>query len=118
LTDELGFIPTHQDGSCFRYEIPAAAAAVAQEEEEKEKEIRRANIVDVLCLPYRQKAVIGIGSVHHVEWRTPTDEQQKVLRMQEERQLAKGKTLPFTLLLLHGTYFMELKNEEELIART
>ena len=120
LTDELGFIPTHQDGSRFRYEIPTTttAAAVAQEEEEKEKEIRRANIVDVLCLPYRQKAVIGIGSVHHVEWRTPTDEQQKVLRMQEERQLAKGKTLPFTLLLLHGTYFMELKNEEDLIAQT
>ena len=116
LTDELGFIPTHQDGSRFRYEIPTAAAAVAQEEEEKE--IRGANIVDVLCLPYTQKAVIGIGSVHHVAWRTPTDEQQKVLRMQEERQLAKGKTLPFTLLLLHGTYFMELKNEEDLIAQT
>src|SRR5918994_364855 len=78
LTDELGFIPTHQDGSRFRYEIPTTTAAVAQEEEEKE--IRGANIVDVLCLPYTQKAVIGIGSVHHVAWRTPTDEQQKVLR--------------------------------------
>jgi hypothetical protein len=116
LTDELGFIPSRQYGSRFRYEIPAAVVVVAQEEEEKE--IRGANIVDVLCLPYTQKAVIGIGSVHHVAWRTPTDEQQKVLRMQEERQLAKGKTLPFTLLLLHGTYFMELKNEEDLIART
>jgi hypothetical protein len=119
LTDESGFIPSRQDGSRFRYEIPTAVVvAVAQEEEKEEKEIRGANIVDVLCLPYTQKAVIGIGSVHHVAWRTPTDEQQKVLRMQEERQLAKGKTLPFTLLLLHGTYFMELKNEEELIART
>jgi glyoxalase family protein len=79
LTDELGFIPSRQDGIHFRYEIPTAAAVVvvvvvvAQEEEEKE--IRGASIVDVLCLPYTQKAVIGIGSVHHVAWRAPTDEQ-------------------------------------------
>jgi hypothetical protein len=119
LTDELGFIPSRQYGSRFRYEIPTAVVVVVvAQEEEEEKETRGANIVDVLCLPYTQKAVIGIGSVHHVAWRTPTDEQQKVLRMQEERQLAKGKTLPFTLLLLHGTYFMKLKNEEDLIART
>jgi glyoxalase family protein len=73
LTDELGFIPTRHDGSRFRYEIHI------------EKSVRRedengANIVDVLCLPYTQQAVIGIGSVHHVAFRTPSEEQQKVLR--------------------------------------
>jgi glyoxalase family protein len=75
LTDELGFIPTHQDGIHFRYEIPAAAVVVVVAQEEEEKEIRGASIADVLCLPYTQKAVIGIGSVHHVAWRAPTDEQ-------------------------------------------
>ena len=74
LTDELGFRPTRQDGSRFRYEIPNGYAASPGEES------RGANIVDVLCLPYTQQTVIGIGSVHHVAWRTPTDEQQMVLR--------------------------------------
>ena len=38
------------------------------------------NIVDVLCLPYTQHGLLGVGTVHHVAWRTPTDEQQKMLR--------------------------------------
>jgi glyoxalase family protein len=76
LTDELGFIPTRQDGGRYRFEIAPRGSAVEREEEEA----RGASIVDVLCLPYTQQAVIGIGSVHHVAWRTPTDEQQKVLR--------------------------------------
>src|SRR6187200_1094039 len=62
LTDELGFIPTLQDGSRFRYEIPTTTAVSAFTQGE---EVRGgANIVDVLCLPYTQQAVIGIGSVH------------------------------------------------------
>jgi glyoxalase family protein len=77
LTDELGFVPTRHDGSRFRFEIPGIAYVVARA---GERERGRANIVDVLCLPYTPQAVIGIGSVHHVAWRTPTDEQQKVLR--------------------------------------
>ena len=62
LIDELGFIPTHQDGSRFRYEIPSKES-VSQRED-----IGGANIVDVLCLPYIQQAIIGIGSVHHVAY--------------------------------------------------
>jgi glyoxalase family protein len=73
LTDELGFTPTRQDGSRFRYEISNVDGINLGES-------GRANIVDVLCLPYKQKTVIGIGSVHHVAWRTPTDQQQMVLR--------------------------------------
>jgi glyoxalase family protein len=37
-------------------------------------------ILLMFFLPYKQQTVIGIGSVHHVAWRTPTDEQQIVLR--------------------------------------
>ena len=76
LTDDLGFIPTRQDGSRFRYEIPATYYITSVVSGRRSKR-RSANIVDVLCLPYTQQAVIGIGSVHHVAWRTPTDEQQK-----------------------------------------
>ena len=73
LIDELGFVSTQQDGSRFRYEIPIEYAR-------EEENIGGANIVDVLCLPYTQQAIIGIGSVHHVAYRTPSDKQQEVLR--------------------------------------
>ena len=46
LADELGFIPTRQDGSRFRYEIPT------RESHRRGEDDGGANIVDVLCLPY------------------------------------------------------------------
>jgi glyoxalase family protein len=114
LTDELGFIPTREDGSRFRYEIATTAAetsAVTQEEEEQQEiEERRgggrANIVDVLCLPYTQQAVIGIGSVHHVAWRTPTDEQQKILRHNIVRA-GLNATPVIDRFYFHSVYFRE-----------
>lgn len=78
LTDELGFIPARHEGGRFRYEIPAASTSPAGIQIEETGE--RANIVDVLCLPDRRQAVMGTGSVHHVAFRTPTDEQQNILR--------------------------------------
>jgi glyoxalase family protein len=94
LTDELGFMPTHQDGSRFRYEIPNG------------EESRGANIVDVLCLPYLQQAVVGIGSVHHVAWRTPTDEQQMVLRRNIVRA-GLNATPVIDRFYFHSVYFRE-----------
>jgi glyoxalase family protein len=73
LIDELGFVSTQQNGSRFRHEIP-------REYVSEEEDIGGASIVDVLCLPYTQQAIIGIGSVHHVAYRTPSDKQQQVLR--------------------------------------
>jgi glyoxalase family protein len=78
LTDELGFIPARHEGGRFRYEIPAASTSSAKVQVEETGE--GANIVDVLCLPDRRAAIMGTGSVHHVAFRTPTDEQQKILR--------------------------------------
>src|SRR4029079_16947924 len=74
LTDELGFIPARHEGGRFRYEIPAAAST-SPGRVQIEETGKRANIVDVLCLPDRRAAVMGTGSVHHVAFRTPTDEQ-------------------------------------------
>jgi glyoxalase family protein len=100
LTDELGFMPTHQDGSRFRYEIPNGDAASPGEES------RGANIVDVLCLPYKQQAAIGTGSVHHVAWRTPTDEQQMVLRRNIVRA-GLNATPVIDRFYFHSVYFRE-----------
>ena len=66
LEEELGFSLTGQEKSRFRYKIKNSEAG--------------ASIVDVLCLPYTPSGYIGIGTVHHVAFRTPTDEKQKVLR--------------------------------------
>jgi glyoxalase family protein len=105
LTDELGFIPARHEGGRFRYEIPAAAStspARVQVEETGE----RANIVDVLCLPDRRQAVMGTGSVHHVAFRTPTDEQQKILR----RNIVKAgldATPVIDRFYFHSVYFRE-----------
>lgn len=65
-----------------------------------------ANIVDVLCLPYTQQAIIGIGSVHHVAYRTPSDEQQKVLR-QNIVKAGLNSTPVIDRFYFHSVYFRE-----------
>ena len=101
LTDELGFNPTRHEGSRFRYEIPTSALSSTINQEGG-----GAKIVDVLCLPYTQQAVIGIGSVHHVAWRTPTDEQQKVLRRNIIRA-GLNATPVIDRFYFHSVYFRE-----------
>jgi glyoxalase family protein len=104
LTDELGFVLTHQDANRFRYEIPTTTSS--NQKKEEEKNVRGANIVDVVCLPYTWQAAIGIGSVHHVAWRTPTDEQQKVLR----KNIVKAglnATPVIDRVYFHSVYFHE-----------
>ena len=100
LIDELGFIPTHGDGNRFRYEIPAEESA------REGQYLGGANIVDVLCLPYTQQAIIGIGSVHHVAYRTPSDKQQQVLR-QSVVKAGLNATPVIDRFYFHSVYFQE-----------
>lgn len=37
-------------------------------------------MVDVLCAPDRRHGSLGAGTVHHIAWRTPNDEQQRAWR--------------------------------------
>jgi glyoxalase family protein len=99
LINELGFVSTQQDGSRFRYEIPSKESAL-------EEDMGGANIVDVLCLPYTQQAVIGIGSVHHVAYRTPSDKQQQVLRQSIVRA-GLNATPVIDRFYFHSVYFQE-----------
>jgi glyoxalase family protein len=99
LTDELGFVPTHKDGSRFRYEIPSRESA-------GKEDIDGASIVDVMCLPYTQQANIGIGSVHHVAYRTPSDKQQQVLR-QSIVKAGLNATPVIDRFYFHSVYFQE-----------
>ena len=38
------------------------------------------SIVDIICLPYSHRGTSGPGTVHHVAWRTPTNENQAEIR--------------------------------------
>jgi glyoxalase family protein len=106
LTKELGFLPTRQDGSRFRYEISTTASSSTSNDKEEDVGVRGAKIVDVLCLPYTQQALIGIGSVHHVAFRTPTDEQQLVLRRNIVRARLNA-TPVIDRFYFHSVYFRE-----------
>jgi len=107
LTNELGFVPTRQDGSRFRYEIPTAKSSYSAKVNKEEWGLQGgAKIVDVLCLPYTQQGVIGIGSVHHVAFRTPTDAQQQVLRHKLVRARLNA-TPVIDRFYFHSVYFRE-----------
>ena len=104
MTDELGFIHTREEGSRFRYEIPTSSSSAASGQ--GEVVIGGARIVDVLCLPYAREAVIGTGSVHHVAWRTPSDEQQKIMRHKIVRS-GLNATPVIDRFYFHSVYFRE-----------
>ncbi len=106
LTNELGFVPTSQDGNRFRYEIPNTLSSSLNQRKEEEENARGANIVDVLYLPHTWQATIGIGSVHHVAWRTPSDEQQIVLR-KNIIKAGLNATPVIDRLYFHSVYFHE-----------
>ena len=105
LTNELGFKLIGQDGSRFRFQIRAAKVDDAGRNNSKD-EYLGSDIVDVLCLPNTQYGMIGVGTVHHVAWRTPTDEQQRVLR---DRIVKAGlNATPFIdRTYFHSVYFQE-----------
>ena len=62
LTETLGFQLLSEEGNRARY--------VAGEH-------GTSRTVDLLTLPDLAQGTVGVGSVHHVAWRTPTDAQQK-----------------------------------------
>ncbi len=73
---------------------------------EEKQIVGGARIVDVLCIPDTQRAEIGIGSVHHVAWRTPTDLQQKILR-QNIVKVGLNATPVIDRFYFHSVYFRE-----------
>jgi glyoxalase family protein len=61
LTETLGFRLIDSQGNHFRYAVASGGTG---------------SIVDVLCLPAGKAGRVSVGTVHHVAWRTPTNEQQ------------------------------------------
>ena len=98
LTDVLGFNLIREEGSRCRFQFPKKQREV--------KESDGANIVDVLCLPYTSRGYVGVDTVHHIAWRTPTDEQQKRLRSKVV-QAGLNATPVIDRAYFHSVYFRE-----------
>jgi glyoxalase family protein len=98
LTDVLGFHLVGEEGSRCRFQI--------SKKQRNDNEDVGANIVDVLCPPYTSRGYVGVGTVHHIAWRTPTDEQQKRLR---SKIVAAGlnATPVIDRVYFHSVYFRE-----------
>ncbi len=91
LTEVLGFRPLVEAGNRFRYEVGAGGLGT---------------LVDLLSLPEAPPGRVAVGSVHHVAWRTPNDEQQAAWREQlAERGL--NVTPVMDRQYFHSIYFRE-----------
>jgi glyoxalase family protein len=91
LTEMLGFELIGTEGDRSRYRIDNDGLAT---------------LVDVLHLPALTRGTIAVGSVHHVAWRTPSDEQQLVWR---EKLLSSGINVTKVMdrQYFHSIYFNE-----------
>ncbi len=91
LTETLGFRLFDTKGNHFRYAVCSGGSGA---------------IVDVLCAPAGRAGRVAVGTVHHVAWRTPTDEQQlQWRRMLNSRQY--NVTPIIDRKYFHSIYFRE-----------
>ncbi len=91
LTETMGFNLIKQEGNRFRYAVRSGGPGA---------------LVDLLCQPDARPGAVSVGTVHHVAWRTPDDEQQKKWR--EELVEAGLNVRPvIDRKYFHSIYFRE-----------
>ncbi len=96
VLNELGYKMVENEGNRFRFQIESSQSAIAT----------GAKILDVLCLPYTPHGMIGIGTVHHIAFRTQSDENQKSVR----KNIIKMGLNPTPIIdrtYFHSVYFRE-----------
>lgn len=91
LTKTLGFARVQEHGGRFRYSVGSGLPGT---------------IVDLICAPEGRPGRVGVGTVHHVAWRTPTDEQQVTWR-ETIRELHYDVTPVIDRTYFHSIYFRE-----------
>jgi catechol 2,3-dioxygenase-like lactoylglutathione lyase family enzyme len=91
LTETLGFRSRSSENNVIRYEVGEGGPGA---------------YVDVRCAPGLRRGLVAAGTVHHVAWRTPNDEQQ-----QAWRGTLAGLDLNITPVMdrkyFHSIYFRE-----------
>ncbi len=87
LTENMGFSKIKNEGNRFRFEIKDKEEKIITLDDNYSNKQKRgldvlgsASIVDLVCLPLTQRGSMGVGTVHHIAWRTPTDDSQLDMR--------------------------------------
>jgi glyoxalase family protein len=91
FTSTLGFKRVQEKGARFRY---AASDGLP------------GTMVDLVCAPEGRPGRVAVGTVHHVAWRTPTNEQQQKWR-ETLRDLQYNVTPIIDRTYFHSIYFRE-----------
>ena len=93
ILNELGYKMIENEGNRFRFQNIYSKSTGAK-------------VLDVLCLPYTHSGQIGIGTVHHIAFRTSSDENQKLIR----KSIIKKGLNPTPVIdrtYFHSVYFRE-----------
>jgi glyoxalase family protein len=94
LTESMGFRLIESKGNRFRFATPSSSGSKA------------GTMVDVLCTPAGRSGLVAVGTVHHVAWRTPTDEQQ--VKWRETLSAHRYNVTPvIDRKYFHSIYFRE-----------
>jgi glyoxalase family protein len=91
LTSTLGFKRIQEHGARFRYAASDGAPGT---------------MVDLVCAPEGRPGRVAVGTIHHVAWRTPTNEQQGKWR-EIIRDLQYNVTPIIDRTYFHSIYFRE-----------
>jgi glyoxalase family protein len=91
LTETMGFRKVTQEDGRFRFAVGSGGLG---------------SFVDVLPLPGLPNGAVGVGTVHHVAWRTPDDGQQKSWRTKLVRN-GLNVTPVIDRKYFHSIYFHE-----------
>ena len=91
ISGSLGFRPVSEAGNRFRYEVGSGSSRA---------------LVDVLHVPDAPRGLVAVGTVHHVAWRTPNDEEQLAWR-DELDALGYDVTPVMDRQYFHSIYFRE-----------
>ena len=94
ILKEMGYKMISNEGNRFRFQL------------EDSQYTTSAKILDVLCLPYTPHGMIGIGTVHHIAFRTPSDENQKSIR-ENIIKIGLNPTPVIDRTYFHSVYFRE-----------
>lgn len=94
ILNELGYKMIANEGNRFRFQL------------ENSQSTPGTKILDVLCLPYTPYGMIGIGTVHHIAFRTPSDETQISIR-KNIIKIGLNPTPVIDRTYFHSVYFRE-----------
>jgi glyoxalase family protein len=106
----MGFSQTKKEGNRFRFEIKDKEKVIDNFYNNKQKReldlLSSSSIVDLVCLPYTRQGSMGVGTVHHIAWRTPTDQSQLDMR-KEIVNTGLDATPVIDRRYFHSVYFRE-----------